>query len=173
MCPSAARNPDPRGDFSAGNGGGFMAIYIKVTGAKQGVFKGGVTQKGSEGLIEVSSCDFGLGAPYDHATGQATGKRQPHPVVLAKGLDQSSPLFYNACTTNEVLKSVDISYFTAADDHKKIVTVNLTNAMVREYSHQGTSQATALERITLTYTKIEFTWVNGGVVAVDDWAAPT
>ena len=62
---------------------------------------------------------------------------------------------------------------TAADDHKKYVTVNLTNAMIREYTHQGTSSLVGLERISLTYTKIEFTWIDGGIVAIDDWAKTT
>jgi type VI secretion system secreted protein Hcp len=148
-----------------------MPIYVKATGAKQGVFTGPVTQKGSEGQIEATECDFGLGTPYDHVTGQASGKRQPRPVVLSKGTDKSSPLFYNACTNNEVLTSVAIKYMTAADDHKPTMTITLTNAMVREYAHQAGSNGVGHEKLTLTYMKIEFTWVDGGIVAIDDWSA--
>ena len=35
-----------------------MAIFVKVTGTKQGVFKGAVSVKGFESQIEVNTCDF-------------------------------------------------------------------------------------------------------------------
>lgn len=145
-----------------------MAIYVKIKGSKQGALTGSVTAKAFEGQIPVTSLDFGVGAPYDVATGQATGRRVPRPVHITKPFDKSSPLLYTSCTTNESL-TVDISYTIEGEGHKKYATISLTNAMIRDYNHDASHDGHAVEKISLTYTKFELTWVEGGIVAADDW----
>lgn len=148
-----------------------MAIYAKFTGTKQGVISGSVTARAFDGQIPVQSCDFGVGSPYDVATGQASGRRVARPIHLTKPLDKASPLLFTSATTNEAL-TVEISYTIEGEGHKKYVTLKLTNAMIRDFSHTAGADGTAVEKLALTYTKFEFTWVEGGIVAVDDWANP-
>ncbi len=149
-----------------------MAIYAKITGTKQGAINGSVTARAFDGQIPIESCEFGIGGPYDVATGQASGRRVARPIHLIKTLDKSSPLLFTSATTNEAL-TVDISYTIEGEGHKKYVTLKLTNAMIRDFNHLASSDGTAVEKLSLTYTKFEFTWVEGGIVAVDDWATPT
>jgi len=149
-----------------------MAIYASFKGQKQGEIKGGVTTKGWEGKVQIDTCDFGLTAPYDTATGLASGRRVAKPVHLTKPLDKSSPLLYMACTTNETLQ-VEINYMEEGANHKALVIVKLTNAMLREFSHTANGHAIASEKLALTYTKFEFTWCDGGIMATDDWMNPT
>jgi type VI secretion system Hcp family effector len=149
-----------------------MAIYAKVTGKKQGVMTGGVGAKEYAGQIEVDSIDWGVGSPHDVHTGLATGKRVARPVIITKPLDRSSPLLHTACVTNESV-SVLISYTIEGQGHGAYATVTLTNGMVQDFNHQGHSDGTALERISFTYSKIEFTWITGGITSVDDWMTAT
>jgi len=145
-----------------------MAIYARVTGKKQGVMTGGVTAQAFTGQIEVHSVDFGVGSPHDVSTGLATGKRVARPVVITKPLDKSSPLLHQSCVTNESV-SVWISYTVEGQGHAAYVTIALTNGMVQDFNHMGHADGTAVERIAFTYSRIEFTWVTGGIVSTDDW----
>lgn len=145
-----------------------MAIYAKIKGAKQGVLTGGVSAASFTGQIQVNSVDFGVGSPADVSTGLATGKRVARPLTITKPMDRSSPLLHQSCTTNESL-TVDISYVVEGQGHKPFATVSLTNAMIRDFNQEASFTGSSVETISFTYTKIEFTWVDGGIVSVDDW----
>ncbi len=149
-----------------------MAIYMKVIGKAQGDIKGGVTAQVFDGQIHLESCEFGLAAPFDVATGQASGRRVPRPVHLVKQSDRSSPLLYMACVTNEVL-DVEISYTEEGAEHKALMTIVLTNAMLRDFNHLGGAKGSAVEKLSLTYTKFEFTDVVAKTMAQDDWSQAT
>ena len=88
-------------------------------------------------------------------------------------MDQSSPLLHRACTTNEVLTSVELSYTVEGQGHAAFATVKLTNAVLRDFNQQASFTGTSVEKLTFTYTKIEFTWVKGGIVSEDDWMSAT
>lgn len=145
-----------------------MAIYAKIKGARQGALTGGVTTTGFEGQIQVNSIEFGVGGPFDVSTGQPSGKRVARPVQLTKPLDRSSPLLHQSCTTNESL-TVDVSYIHEGASHKAYATLSLKNAMIRDFNHDASFTGAATEKISFTYTKIEFTWCDGGIVSIDDW----
>jgi len=145
-----------------------MAIYAKIKGAKQGVLKGGVTTAAFAGQIQVDTVVFGVGSPYDVSTGQTAGKRVARPVQITKPMDQSSPLLHQSCVNNESL-TVDISWVVEGEGHKPWVTLSLTNAMMRDFNSEGSSDGSSVERISFTYTKIEFTWTEGGIASSDDW----
>lgn len=149
-----------------------MAIYAKIKGQKQGAVTGGVTAESFPGQIQVDTVEFGVGSPADVSTGLPTGKRVARPVVITKPLDKSSPLLHQSCTTNESL-TVDLSYVVEGQGHKAYVTLSLTNAMIRDFHHEASFTGSATERISFTYTKIEFTWTEGGIVSVDDWMSPS
>jgi len=167
-----ARHFGSRRGGTAVRGRGIMAIYAKIKGRKQGDIKGGVTTQAFDGQIHLDSCEFGLAAPYDVATGQASGRRVPRPVHLVKQSDRTSPLLYMACVTNEVL-DVEISYTEEGAEHKSLMTIVLTNAMIRDFNHLGGAKGSAVEKLSLTYTKFEFTDVQAKTMASDDWSQAT
>ena len=41
--------------------------------------------------------------------------------------------------------------------------------MIRDFNQEASFTGSSVETISFTYTKIEFTWVDGGIVSVDDW----
>jgi type VI secretion system secreted protein Hcp len=149
-----------------------MAIYAQIKGAKQGALKGAVTAASFTGQIQVNTVEFGVGTPADVSTGLATGKRVARPVKITKPMDQSSPLLHTSAVTNESL-TVTISYVVEGQGHKAYATVALTNAMIRDFNIASSYDGTNVETISFTYTKIEFTWTDGGITSLDDWMSPT
>ncbi len=147
-----------------------MAIYAKIKGTQQGAITGAVAATSYTGQIEVHTVLFGVGGNSDVSTGQPTGKRVARPVVITKPMDRSSPLLHRSCVTNETL-TVDISYLVEGQDHKAYATLGLTNALLLDFNQDATLNGNCVERLTFTYTKIEMTWVDGGIVSEHDWSA--
>jgi type VI secretion system secreted protein Hcp len=147
-----------------------MAIYAKIKGKVQGDLTGGVTAQSFTGQIEVHSVEFGVGSPFDVATGMPTGKRVARPIKITKPFDRSSPLLHRSAVTNESL-TVNISYTIEGQGHKAYATLNLTNAMIRDFQNDTSATGTGTETISFTYTKVEFTWTEGGITSTDDWSS--
>jgi type VI secretion system secreted protein Hcp len=107
------------------------------------------------------------------------------PFVIQKELDKSSPIFYNVLCTNENLTEVTLKFWTpqlkAASGVGSSVqhyTIKLTNAniasidsVMQEASHTELTKEAHIEKIAFTYQKIEWTWNDGGITAMDDWEA--
>jgi type VI secretion system secreted protein Hcp len=149
-----------------------MAIYAKIKGNKQGDLKGAVTADAYKGQIEVHTVEWGVGSPRDVSTGLPTGRRVARPVQITKPMDQSSPLLHTAVVNNESL-TVTISYTVEGQGHKSFATVALTNAMIQNFNISTTVTGSSVETISFTYSKIEFTWVDGGITSQDDWSSTT
>jgi type VI secretion system secreted protein Hcp len=147
-----------------------MAIYAKIKGKVQGDLTGGVTAQSFSGQIEVHSVEFGVGSPFDVATGMPTGKRVARPIKITKPFDKSSPLLHRSTVTNELL-TVNISYVVEGQGHKSYATLNLTNAMIRDFQNDTSATGTGVETISFTYTKVEFNWTDGGITSTDDWSS--
>lgn len=106
--------------------------FLKLKGKTMGTIKGGVTQKGREGWIEVLATTHEITSPRDVATGQATGKRIHKPFVITKELDRSTPLLMECLVKNESLLEFELRYFTAIATgvEKNHFTIKLTNAFI-------------------------------------------
>ena len=157
-------------------------FFMKLTGKLQGDIEGDVVQRGKEGSIQVLTMTHEIVSLRDAASGLPTGKRQHKPIVVRIPVDKSFPKLYQALVTNESLSSVEIKSFDApsgrsgAAAQKHAWTLTLTNASIAGIS--SLTQAGAkpndkdqLLEVSFTYQKIEWTWVNGGITATDDWEA--
>ncbi len=158
-----------------------LNAYLRLKGQKQGVIKGSVTQKAHTGSILVTATHHEISSPRDAASGRATGKRQHKPLVITKEIDQSSPALYSALVSNETLTGWELQFWragaTGVEEH--YYTIKLTNASVAtiEFVQPNTKNPELAkyaehENVAFTYQKIEWTWVKGGIAAVDDWHAP-
>ena len=132
-----------------------VQIFATVTGAKQGAFKGETTQKGRENMIPVVAFDYGVTSPHDVATGQAAGKRQEQPVVFTKEWGASSPQFFAAAYTSEVLTSVVFDFFVTnlAGVQQLDHTVKLTNATIASVQQSSISRNPAAPSSTPANSK--------------------
>jgi type VI secretion system secreted protein Hcp len=167
-----------------------LNAYLTLKGQKQGDIRGGVTQKGREGAILVHAVRHELVSPRDAASGQAAGKRVHAPLVITKDLDRSTPLLYQALVTNETLEAtlrfwrVDVAGGTGpggpgAGAERQHFTIKLVNASIASIDLRqpdnrlpDLAKLAEYEEVAFTYQKIEWTWVDGGITAMDDWESP-
>jgi type VI secretion system secreted protein Hcp len=163
-----------------------LNAYLKLKGAKQGDIKGGVTQKGREGTIEIHSFSHEIVSPRDSASGLPTGRRQHKPFTITKEIDKSTPLLHKALTDNETLTSFELRCFApkagpgggGAGQEVNNFTITLTNASISDIVDimennldLENAKLPLLEEVSFTYQKIEWTWVDGGITSSDDWEA--
>lgn len=158
-----------------------LNAYLKLKGQKQGEIKGSVTQKGRENKIMVIAVSHEIVSPRDPASGLPTGKRMHKPFVITKELDKSSPLLFNVLVNNENVTEWELQHWqpSATGAEKQHYTVRLTNANIASISSRMLNNKNPelmryaeYEEIAFTYQKIEWTWVEGGITAEDDWESP-
>jgi type VI secretion system secreted protein Hcp len=151
-----------------------LNAYLVLKGQKQGAIKGSVTQKGREGAIKIEMASHEIVSPRDAASGLPTGKRQHKPFVITKKIDKSTPLLNSMLVNNENIPEWKLEVYDSqggkTDQH--VYTVKLTNANIASIKMVTDDDGSLREVITFTYQKIEWTWVDGGIMAMDDWEAP-
>jgi type VI secretion system secreted protein Hcp len=152
-------------------------FFVTIEGSKQGPFQGeSVRDRRSEQLTGISF-HYAVASPRDVATGQASGKRQHQPVVFVKEWGAASPQLFQACVTNEVIKSARFDFVRTADTGEELVyqRITLTNATISQIEQYVNGDPEpppvdprALERISLTFQRIEIENLDGHTSAVDD-----
>ncbi len=163
-----------------------LNAYLRLKGETQGDIKGSVTQKGRQGSILVTGASHEVLSPRDAASGLPTGKRQHKPFVVYKPVDRSTPLLYTALINNENLTLWELRFWRPKPAGRYGVgveqnhyTVRLTNAAIASIRlvmpntfDPSNVSVPEYEEVSFTYQKIEWTWNDGGVTAMDDWQTP-
>jgi type VI secretion system secreted protein Hcp len=162
-----------------------LNAYLKLKGQKQGEIKGSSTQRGRENAIVVIATHHEISSPRDTNSGLPTGKRLHKPLVITKELDQSTPLLYTALVTNENLIEWELQFWRSvagpagAGQEEQDYTITLSNASIASIEsvqpnnrNPELAKLAEYENIAFTYQKIQWTWVKGGITAVDSWTAP-
>ncbi|HEY4930932.1 MAG TPA: Hcp family type VI secretion system effector [Terriglobales bacterium] len=162
-----------------------LMAYMTVKGQKQGILKGSVTQKGREGSIQVIAYHHNIVSPRDPQSGLPTGQRLHKPFTVLKVTDKATPPLYTALCTNENLTEVTINFWkpqikagTGTGSEVQYYTVKLTNAniasiaaMMPNVEDPAQQKFDMQEEVAFTYQKIEWTWTDGSILAMDDWEA--
>lgn len=156
-------------------------MWMVVKGQKSGEIKGGAGSKGNEGKIEIAGLNSEVMSPRDPQSGLPTGRRLHKPLYVAYKLDKSVPLMWNVLCTNENLSSVTIDVWqsshkgsqshSAGQGLQKTYEIKLTNANAAMMEQQTIENGQVFVIIGFTYQKIEWTWIDGGLSANDDWEA--
>ena len=162
-----------------------LNAYLKLKGQKQGQIKGSVTQKGREGTVLVFAVDHSIVSTRDSASGQATGKRMHKPIKITKEVDKASVPLYSALVTNENLPEwelnfwrpktqgrstgVEVQYFTIKLTNAKVSSIHLVKPNTKDPNLHTLPD---YEEVEFVYQKIEWTWTDGGITAIDDWVSP-
>ncbi len=158
-----------------------LNAYLYLKGQQQGDIKGSVTQKGREGTIAIIAAKHEIFMPRDVASGLSIGKRMHRPYTITKELDRSSPLLHQAMANNENITLWKLEFFAAGINgiEKQNYTVELTNAgiaairfIMPNNKHADLMSLNSYEEIEFTYQKIQWTWVDGGIIASDSWEDP-
>ena len=178
---AAARAPEPSTITEAQLrellAAGPVNFTISVEGVKQGVFKGESTRPMQKGKIAGVAFYYGVKSAREAGSGLATGRRAQSGVTFTKAIDGTTLQFYQAMTTNEILKSVVLEFWGTRPDGTEAIfyTIRLTNATVSEIEqYAGRSpeeevarpaDSTPLEDITVNFQKIELVSPLGVTVA--------
>jgi type VI secretion system secreted protein Hcp len=153
-------------------------FYITVEGTKQGKFKGESIKSGHTNDQEGIAFSYEVKAPTDRASGQASGKRQHGAVTITKEWGASSPQFFQALVTNELLKSVVLQFVTIDETGQEIIyhKITLTNARIIQINafkdravQREFNETPELESISFSFEKIEIENVKGKTNAMDNW----
>jgi type VI secretion system secreted protein Hcp len=159
---------------TASSAGAANTIFMTLTGQKSGNIKGGVTQKGREGSLQVTAFEDEIISPRDAASGLPTGQRQHKPIKVTLELDQSAPLLYQMLANNENITALELKFWhpSPAGVESQFYSVKLTNASIAEIHASTSADAahTPMLDVSFTYQKIQWTWTDGGTVtAADNW----
>jgi type VI secretion system secreted protein Hcp len=164
-----------RGGITQASAAVGVRISMKVTGTKQGAFKGDDNATGhAVGTINVTNYQFELNSPRDPASGLPTGKRQYEPLLVTHLMGGSSPEFLSAEADNEALTSVVINFYRIGRDGKevnyyRVTLMKATVSQVRQY----TGGTDVLEDDSFTFQKVEQQDLIAHTDFVDDFSAIT
>lgn len=136
--PKSPPAPVGKGEFS-----------IVVEGSKQGFFKGEGTTDRTKDRIVGRGFTYELAAPM-------SGKANHGPIVITKLWGAASPQVFQAATTGESLKRVELDFYQASSTGavELLYTIKLTNAKItalKQYSQDGQF----LEDVSLSFQKID------------------
>jgi type VI secretion system secreted protein Hcp len=157
-----------------------LTAYMSINGSSQGDIKGDCPQGGDKkDKILVYGIDHTVEIPRDTHTGLPTGQRIHHPFTITKHKDQSSPKLFKACCTGEQSTVTIDNYRIKADGtEEKYFTIKLENAIIVS-QHEFTPITFLpdnkpyhdMEEVSMTYSKITWTYNDGNIEYVDDWKA--
>jgi type VI secretion system secreted protein Hcp len=111
-------------------------VFMKIKGAKSGEIKGYSTNEKHKDWIEVLSYEHAMESPVGARHGTASGKVQFNPIKVKKQIDGSTPVLYQALTTNENLTEVLFEFWTsgATGGLQKYLDIKLVNARLTHVS---------------------------------------
>jgi len=148
-----------------------VEIYIAVEGTKQGKFRGESAAKAFKDQSRVLKFSYSVVSPRDVSSGMPSGKRQHKALVITREPGASSPQFFKALVTNEVLKSVVIQFrrpnVSGVSEMQQIIT--LTNASISDFRQYLGDDGRWLEDVAFTFQQIQIENKPGATMAVDSW----
>jgi type VI secretion system Hcp family effector len=134
-----------------------VKMYLRVVGAKQGLFKASklvnvVPGIIGEGFIEVKDVSFNEQTPTDAPHYKDKGVIQHQTLKVIKDADAVSPQFLMASMNNEALTSVILKFSRPNTEGVLVVfmTLTLSGASISDFSQNGGS-----ETISIRYTEMK------------------
>lgn len=150
-----------------------LQFYATVTGSTQGPFKGESLSTKLANKIPGVAFSYGVLQPASAA------RCEQHPIVFTKLWGASSPQFYEAAYTDEVLTSVLFEFFLPLSDGSESLdhTILLTNARVsasRQSVHAAQPDGPLIDtrylhEIAFRFEKIEITSLTAHTEAHGKW----
>ncbi|MBM48246.1 MAG: type VI secretion system tube protein Hcp [Roseibacillus sp.] len=128
--------------------------------------------------VEVIEFEHEVYIPTDRQTGKPTGVRMHNPVQIVKAYDQASPLLFEACCNGTTLEEVTIKWYRidalgAQEEYFNHVLERVRVCKIESYmpnTKDPTKESlTHLEKVSLMYDKITWTYVDGSIETTDAW----
>ena len=147
--------------------------YIWIRGNYQGEIKGDCTQGGDKKDMIVSySFNDSLRIPCDAHTGLPTGQREHLAASFIHAVDRATPKLQKAACTGERVEIRVDKYRTGADGgEQKYFTLKYEDAIIVGTELFDGENGTMYEKITFTFAKVTYTYIDGNIEFTDDWKA--
>ena len=168
--------------FSSSSFSWSQYMMMTLDGQAQGKFKPESNRSGHSDKTEVLGYIMEVKSPRDVATGQASGKKQYQPIIIWKASGASSPQFFKAVTTNEIIKKLKFEFYKPDDVFKTTeglyYTIELENATISGYRQlMGSPENPEFkaknpgmyDEIKIVFQKITVTEIKVKTSATDDW----
>ena len=150
-----------------------MATYMKMD-----KITGDVTAKGHENWIEIDDLYFGIKRHINTEPGRVIDREGTRPSIsnltLTKRIDKSSPLLFSEACVGKSLPSVKLDICQTDDSLNPYTQLTLNNVIVSSYELSSIkedepssksnlhSQAWPMEKISLSYDRIEIKYIPYG-----------
>jgi type VI secretion system secreted protein Hcp len=157
-----------------------MAVnfYVTIDGVKQGRMKGDGRSDATKDKIAGLAFLYEAELARVATSGRSRGARKHSPVVFVKAWGPSSPQLFQALVTHEMLKSVLFEFVRASEDGVEMVyhRIRLLEASILSIKQEinpskidNFPDEPAIERIALTFQRIEIENLTGKTIAADEW----
>ena len=144
--------------------------YIRIQGNVQGEIKGECTQYDKKDMIVSYSFNDSLRIPCDDHTGLPTGQREHLAASFIHAVDRATPKLQKAACTGERVKIRVDKYRIGADgSEQKYFTLTYEDAIIVGTELFDGENGTMYEKITFTFAKVTYTYVDGNIEYTDDW----
>lgn len=141
-------------------------IFLKAQGQKSGKINGESEDTDHKDEIEVLGWSWGMTAPTDLSTGQASGRISMRAITITKSVDKATTPLMNALACNETITKALLTVRKAGKKGKSIEYLKVTLEQGRLISHQirsGSSDPAALvEELSLAFQKITVDYTPQG-----------
>jgi type VI secretion system secreted protein Hcp len=141
-------------------------IFLKVQGAKSGKINGEADDTDHKDEIEVLGWSWGMVAPTDIATAQASGRYQMRMLNITKGVDKASTPLMSVLACNEIVTKALLTVRKAGKTGKPIeyLKVTLEQARIVSYQvHTGVNNpAVLIEELSFAFQKITVDYTPQG-----------
>jgi type VI secretion system secreted protein Hcp len=122
--------------------------------------------------IEALAFENAVQTPRDAGSGMATGRRQYQPLLIRKQIDKSSPLLMKALTNGDRIDG-QIQFFRPSPGGggmEHYYTITITGGRLVDYKLSSSpGEVGPMEELHLTFERISWTYVGGGITHEDTW----
>ena len=164
-----------------------VPAYMTIEGSTQGDISAGACSPDSIGSMSkkshadeiiVQSFLGEIMVPKDPQSGQPSGQRVHKGFTINKIFDKSSPLLYQALSTGEQLKVVNLKFFrtapTGEQEHyftieAKEATITSIKTKMPNCLDPANSCFTHMEDVSFSYKEITWTHEVAGTSGTDSW----
>ena len=144
--------------------------YIWIRGNVQGEIKGDCTQDGKKDMIVSYSFNDSLRIPIDDHTGLPTGQREHLAASFIHAVDCATPKLHGAACHEERVEIRVDKYRTGADgSEQKYFTLKYEDAIIVGTELFDGENGTMYEKITFTFAKVTYSYIDGNIEFVEDW----
>jgi type VI secretion system secreted protein Hcp len=147
--------------------GADYALELKSNGSQ---IKGGLVKGDTDGLIGITQWENRIITQRDASTGLSSGRRVHFGIHMIGPISQAAPLIFRALINNEAIEAKLKCYRQRETTRENHFTITVKRARIGSYETMTSPlDGSLLYDFVIIYQNVNYTWVQGGIEAEDDW----